>query len=104
MRCSRACVRTMIEVHADMDFVMSEPAFVRELKRGNSLEFLASPRPAVEKISVPSLGRDQHIVEALSVGVAVKTCVLRNHAQNRAGAELVFVGESDGDATLVQVV
>src|SRR5437762_10057577 len=104
IRGARSNVRSMIEVYAHVDFVAAVPVFLRKLVRGDQLKLLTPPRPAIEVISAIAFRRNQHIVKALTVGVAVKPGVLRNGAEDGAGAELVPIRETGRNSFLIEIV
>src|SRR5579859_3374126 len=94
----------MTQIHSNMDLMASQPVLFRKLICGQKLERLASSRPLIKEVSAPSLRRNQHVVQSLAVGIAVEPRVLRQHAENCAGIQLVLIGEAECHALLIQVV
>ncbi len=104
IRSAGSNVGSMIEVHSHVDFVAAVPVFLRKLVRGDQLKLLTPPGPAIEVISAIAFRRNQHVVKALTVGIAVKPGVLRDGAEDGAGAELVPIRQTGGNSFLIEIV
>src|SRR4249920_1721542 len=97
-------IRTIVDVYAYVNLVLPQPVFLRELISRQQLELLPSSGPPVEKVSAPTLRRNQHVIQTLPVSVAIEPRVLRNRAEDRSGIHLVFVGQMYCDSLLIQIV
>ena len=87
-----------------IDEVIAGGGLEPHLVRGDQLKLLTPPRPAIEVISAIAFRRNQHVVKALTVGIAVKPGVLRDGAEDGAGAELVSIRETGRNSFLIEIV
>src|SRR5206468_11741879 len=59
--------------------------------------------PGVKKVAAPSLRRDEHVLESLAISVTVEFAIPEDGAQQSSRAELVAVGDTDGNTFLTIV-
>src|SRR5438445_7209866 len=95
-----AVVGPMGEIHPHFQLVAAPPLFQRKSIDRQEFKLIGGPRPGVEEVAVPPVGRDNHVAWPLAVRVAVKSRIAKYRAQQRAGLELVAVVGSDRDSSL----
>ena len=80
-----ALERPARSIQADFQFVAAVPRFFRELERGSNLPLVAGPRPRIEKVAVPSIGSNQHVLGTLAMRMAIESGVTNNRIQQATG-------------------
>src|SRR5208283_5440703 len=103
-RSSRAEEATPVNICSHADLMRSEPLFLREFIIFDKLKLLASPGPHIEVIAAPALRCDEHVRDALPLGIAVKSRVLRYRGKNISGLEFISIRHGYGHAALIQIV
>ena len=88
------------KVGPELHLVPAPPLQVLELVGLEQFLLAAGSMVPVEEISVPAVGRDQHIQGPLAVGIAVELRVLDQSRESAARAEQVAVGGADRIASL----
>src|SRR5260370_30322 len=93
----------MDNVSAELQVVATPPILVGKLDVLEQFLLVARPRPGVEEVAAPPVGRKQHVLRSLAMGVAGKSGVLEEGTEKRSGSELVMIVGAHGKASLPQV-
>src|SRR5258706_13091552 len=69
------------------------PGFLRKLKRRPKLQLIGVSSPGIEKISSPTVRRNQHVLDSLTVSVAIESRIPKYRIQESTRTQLVVVGD-----------
>ena len=91
IRVAGSRVGAIVKVHAYMQLMPPQPMLLRKLVRRHQLKFFAASRPLIEIIPAIAFRVDEHVGKSLAMRIAVKSRVLRNGAEDRAGLKLIAI-------------